>query len=353
MNKYINGLTDTVYIQSEGDWIQEFVTAGFTAEELADFVPGYYAQGLATNYADYYSYGFNENSVLTLPFVKSTEVLFYNEDALNELGVSVPETWDELWEICSLAKEKWPNSIPLGYDSEANWFITMCQQNGWDYTSTQEPYYLFNNGDTQAWLNDLKGYYEQGLFTTSQIYGGYSSNLFVNGAEYGSIFSIGSSAGARYQDPYGKFNWGVAPIPGSPQEDGTINNSVISQGPSLVMFSPNDTNASEKELMTWLFVEELMEPEFQAEFAMLSGYNSCKKSTVDIDEYKAFLESDSIVAVTACVAAEMSDRYFYSPVFVGSDIARDEVGMAFIYAITGSKTPQQALEDALKKCWYN
>jgi hypothetical protein len=49
----------------------------------------------------------------------------------------------------------------------------------------------------------------------------------------------------------------------------------------------------------------------------------------------------------------MSDRYFYSPVFVGSDIARDEVGMAFIYAITGSKTPQQALEDALKKCWYN
>ena len=69
---------------------------GYTADEKADFVKGYYDEGLAKNYADYSSYGFTENSMLTMPFSKSTELMYVNVTAMKAAGVeTIPTTWDE------------------------------------------------------------------------------------------------------------------------------------------------------------------------------------------------------------------------------------------------------------------
>ena len=332
------------------------VAVGYEAAEISDFVPGYYAEGLATNFADYSKYGYSDTAMFTLPFVKSTEVLYYNADALIAAGVKnadgtakVPTTWDELWDACTKVKAKYPKSTPLGYDSEANWFITLCEQNGWTYTNAQAPHYGFNNTGTQGWLTSLKEKFEDGLFTTQNIYGAYTSNLFVKGAEEGTIFSIGSSGGASHQASEA-FKWGVAPIPGSKVGD-KINNQAISQGPNLCMFNTSSDNATEKELMTWMFVKEILDPTFQCSFSMKSGYNPARQSAFEIDAYKDFLtNTGNIVAVTANVAKGMNERFFTSPAFQGSSTARDQVGTALQYAITGEKEVTKALADAMKKC---
>ena len=267
MANYINNSNKlTVNVKEGDDYVSKTYDeiVGYTAEEVADFVEGYYKEGFASNYANYSTYGYSENDILTVPFQKSTEILYYNAEALIELGyyeekdgkkiATPPATWDELWEICRAAKAKWPNSTPMGYDSESNWFITMCEQNGWGYTSASEPHYLFNNAEAQAWLGELNSYFNEKLFTTQEIYGAYSSNLFTKGAETGSILSIGSSGGASYQDPGTKFKWGVAPIPGSVQEDGSVVRKAISQGPSLCLFKSDNVqqvNAS------WLLMKYL------------------------------------------------------------------------------------------------
>jgi multiple sugar transport system substrate-binding protein len=286
-----------------------------------------------------------------VPFQKSTEILYYNADALHELKVEVPTTWDELWDVCRLAKKKWPKCIPLGYDSESNWFITMCEQNGWGYTSAQNPHYLFNNAQTQAWLTELNGYFNEGLFTTQEIYGAYSSNLFTKGAETGSILSIGSSGGASYQDPGTKFDWGVAPIPGSKLADGTVVKKAISQGPSLVMFETSATNADEKQLMTWEFVKFLLDPQYQCKFAGTSGYMPARISAYEVPYYQELLEdTTNIVVATVLCAKTMTDNYYTSPAFVGSSTARTQVGAALQYAVMGTKSATAALADAAKKC---
>src|SRR5680860_1207039 len=38
----------------------------------------------------------DEGNLLSMPFNSSTPVLWYNQDALDELGLEVPATWDEL-----------------------------------------------------------------------------------------------------------------------------------------------------------------------------------------------------------------------------------------------------------------
>lgn len=357
MNKFINSTEKlTANVLSGEEWVskQYDEVIGYNATEVADFVKGYYEEGYAENYANYAKYGYAAKDMLTLPFQKSTEVLYYNADALKALGKEVPTTWDELWDVCAAAKAKWPTVTPLGYDSESNWFITMCEQNGWGYTSAEEGnHYLFKNAETTAWLTKLADYYNKGYFTTQEIYGSYSSNLFVKGVEEsGTIFSIGSSGGASYQAT-DAFEWGVAPIPGSKLADGTVSNKAISQGPSLVMFETSAENATEKQLMTWEYVKILLDPEYQMKFAGVSGYMPARMSTYEIPSYQEQLEdSSNIVAVTVLVAKAMAEQdiYFTSPAFVGSSTARDQVGVALRYVVTGSKSAEAALTEAARKC---
>ena len=349
MTKFINS-TDTVEL-ADGT----LAPVGYSAEELADFVPGYYNEGYANNFGGYANYGFTADSMLTLPFVKSTELLYYNKSALEELGLPVATTWDQLWAQCEAIVKKFPSATPLGYDSEANWFITMCQQNGWGYTSAEGNNYRFNNENTIAWLTEIRDYYDMGYLTTQEDYGAYTSGLFTKGVNDGGlVYCIGSSGGASHQDPAGAFEWGIAPVPGSVQADGTtVNYSAISQGPSLVMLSAgyNVDNVEEKQLMTWLFVKELLNPTFQAAFSIGSGYNPCRLSTLEVPDYAEHMSDDTnITAVAAKVASTMFDRFYTSPAFKGSSTARSQVGSALVYAMTSQKTPAEALEDAYRNC---
>ena len=49
----------------------------------------------------------------TMPtFIGEPRVLYYNNDLLTEMGLSVPTTWDEFVEVCLAAKEKRPDIYP-------------------------------------------------------------------------------------------------------------------------------------------------------------------------------------------------------------------------------------------------
>ena len=332
------------------------VNVGYTSEEVADFVEGYLNEGRANQFANYANYGYKDDCLFTLPFSKSTELMYFNETALIGAGyvnddgsVKLPQTWDEMWEYCEKLSTVYPLATPLCYDSAANWVINTCQQNGWNYTSAQAPYYTFKNDNNLAnWLDQLSSYYNDYLyFETQDTYGGYTSALFTKGVnDGGCIFCIGSSGGASYQATE-NFKWGVAPIPGSKRADGSIDKSVISQGPSLVMF---DTESDEKELMSWLFVKEILEPAFQAAFSMTSGYNPVRLSSYEIPNYATWLEGEGITAVAARVSSTLRNNFFTSPVFPGSAQARIHIGDVLTYVILGEKTGKKALEDAYKAC---
>ena len=328
---------------------------GYTAEEKADFVKGYYNEGLATNYANYDKYGFTETSMLTMPFSKSTELMYVNTDALKGAGIvnadgsaKIPQTWDELWAACDTLKAKYPQCTPFCYDSESNWVINMAMQNGWKYTSASEPYFVFkNDANLASWMDSLTAKYEAGIISTQTTYGAYTSGLFTTGVEEGGcVFCVGSSGGASYQDPGKKFGWSVEEVPGT-LKDGKINKSVISQGPSLCLF---DSGNDEVNKMTWLFVKSILEPEFQSTFSQTSGYNPVRNSTYEIADYKAFLEKGTIIAEAAKTAKGLTDWYYTSPAFKGSADARQYIGSALVSVIKGEATGVDALTTAYKNC---
>ena len=219
--------------------------------------------------------------------------------------------------------------IPLGYDSESNWFITMCEQMGLPYTSATGEKFLFNTAAHHAFVEEFREWYVNGYVTTQEIHGAYTSTLFTAKSGTKSYMSIGSSAGATHQRPAKDasgnypFDVGIASIPQYNEEAP----KVISQGPSLCIFEAS----SEEMKASWLFVKFLCtNVQFQADFSRESGYVPVIKS-VDTDPiYSDFLANanggDNIAALSVKVCLEQEDYYYTSPAFNGSSKARDEVG---------------------------
>ncbi len=335
---------------------------GLTAEQIADFIPGYYNEGTVFDAA---------GTMYTMPMSKSTEVLYYNATFFAEHNLSVPTTWAEVETVAKqiqtiLKNDNNPkndNDKPLGYDSEANWFITMCEQYGSNYTSTdRNNHFLFNNKKNRDFVTMFRGWYEQGLFTTQELYGAYTSGLFTNlDPEKASCYMcIGSTGGASHQVPAsvdGKpaFEVGIAPLP---QVD-PANPKAISQGPSLVIF---DQENKQEVVASWLFVKFITtDAEFQASFSMASGYMPVIKSVTDIPAYNTWLNNEkNVIAKVTKTALANSDCYFVSPAFNGSSKARDQVGelMKYCFSTKLSDTEfsnvddfiRDAFEKAVKEC---
>jgi len=309
---------------------------GLGDAEISNFIDAYYAEGTV----------YGSNQMYTLPFSKSTEVLYYNETFFTANGLNVPTHWfssdandtTSMEYVLYRIKEIDPTSIPLGYDSASNWFITMCEQLGTPYTSGKGDHYLFNTAENRAFIEKFRQWYQDGLIVTKNLNDNkaYTSNLFKETVltNKKSYMTIGSTGGAKNQRPSKigntyPFNVGITTIP-----QANVNNpKVISQGPSVCIFEGKNIT-EEQVLASWLFIRYLTTSvRFQGDFSMVSGYSPVLKQEVMLQDtiFANFVnQADGgafIESLAQKVALEQTPAYYTSPAFVGSSTARDQVGL--------------------------
>ena len=345
-------------------------TMGYTQDQLNDFISAYFEEGRA----------YGDGKMYTLPITKSTEVLYYNKTVFEENGWEVPTTWQEMEILCAKIKAKYPNDIPFGYDSESNWFITMTEQFGSAYTSSKKgEYFLFNNQTNRSFVEAFRTWYNKGYFTTEEIYGNYTSNLFkeTNPDKQKIYMCIGSSAGATYQCPsltklpvYDANGNQTGEVDGYPFEVGIAmipqvnpsNPKVIQQGPSVCLFkkdNPQETAAA------WLFAKFLTTcVEYQARVSMNNGYAPVIKSAQQHPVYAQFLENADgnkyLQASAVKMTLAQTHAYYVSPAFVGSSAAREKVGALLQTCIvsplngkTAAQLIQEQFDAAIKALEYD
>ena len=332
---------------------------GFTEEEgksvddqgavrvgAADFVRSFWEEGKE----------YMKEGLYSVPFAKSTEALFYNKTLFDQNGYEVPKTWDEMWDLCRRIRSDYPamgddgeyTYYPLGYDSDSNLFITLCEQLGLDYTTNDltnhDSHFIFNNEGVRGMLTELKGLYDEGLFKTkgTSANSTYTSTKFTSGEIF---MSIGSTGGTSYNDTQ-NFEVGVAVPPTTDLNDP----AVISQGPSICFF-----NRATKAQTTaaWLFYKFISNAQNSVIYGVSTGYQPVRYSSYETPVYERFLEesgADNIFVKVAETSATMFDDYFTSPVFVGSAKARDEVGKVVPSVLMGTKSVNDALNQAMSNC---
>ena len=346
---------------------------GLTDAQKADFIPAFYAEGAVYDEA---------GTMYTLPMSKNTEVLYYNKTFFEEHGLKVPTTWDEMEEVCAQIKAIDPDCIPLGYDNEDNWFITMCMQydpSGALYTQFSDinDYFKFDNETTRAFVERFKRWYDLGYFTTEEIYGYYASGLLTNttvnndnGTPDDSsddfvqkcYMAISSTSGAIYHTPPKDtngnplFETGITTIPQvNPEKP-----QVALWGPSLCIFKQDNV---QEVLASWLFVEFLTtNADFQAEYSMASGFAPVIQSAQNNAEFQQWLNSGNsytnLAPLAIKLALSQTDAYYVVPAFIGSSRAKEQVGLIMVNVFSSDRTDIQALIDeefkrAIEECeWW-
>ena len=300
----------------------------------------------------------------SLPFMKSSEVMFYNFDAVKaamttynpEIGVSDDKirayvdsmTWDELLtfsEYCLEHKSTVLSTMkqPIWYDSDSNLFISKMFQEKIGYCSIGSDgkgVIDFEAGENrtkaEAFVNNLVAARQKGLITTKGVENTYGSDSFTHGE---SIFEIGSSGGTGYTMPEGgAFTVGVARVPAS-------NNTplYVSQGPTITFLkNPAKSDAENNERMkyAWQFAKYITNADSNVYLCIYGseGYLPVRYSAYETAEYIDFLEVGEIYADTARVLIDKIDgRYFNAPVFKGSADLRDQCGGIITGALLGDK----------------
>jgi multiple sugar transport system substrate-binding protein len=321
---------------------------GWSTEDKADMVKNYLDEGKS----------YPVEGTWSLPFAKSTEAMFYNQ---NVIGIDLKSidatinggnaitaeylnslTWEDLFDHLCPALVTYNNALAdkdkilksdqashavVGYDSDDNLFITLAQQYGYGYTSVNTTTGVgsldFVNDGMKGLMKTFNKATKDGYFHTSGSTGVRINTLFTKS---NFLFSIGSTGGTKYQKS-DTFNVGVAKIPHAAGKDA----AVINQGPSICVL---DHASEDRALASWLFYKYFTNKTNNTKWSLDTNYMPVRYSVYETEDYadacstedKADKSVELLFAKTNTYDGTISNDLFLSPVFKGSATARSEVG---------------------------
>ncbi len=182
------------------------------------------------------------DAVYGLPEVQNFQVMIYRKDILSDLGLTLPETWEDLYNYV----------LPVLYQNNMEFYCPLnldpfIYQNGATY---------YNEDMTMSALSSEKAflgfqefvelYSVQGVPIAASFF-----NRFRSGEMPIGIGDLSMYMQIRAAAPELKGRWGVALIPGHEREDGTVNHSMgncVSQAAMIL-------NQSDKQEAGWEFLK--------------------------------------------------------------------------------------------------
>ena len=305
-----------------------------------------------------------------MPYMRSTEALYINEDYVKKLGYELPEvmTWDFIWEVSEKAMEQDEDGlfrvngqkvmIPFIYKSTDNMMISMLKQLDAPY-STDDGEILIFNDTTKQLLEEIHAHGKSRAFSTFGI-SSYPGN-FLNAGQC--IFAIDSTAGATWmgseapmldihKEQVVQFHTKVMPIPQFDPD----HPKMISQGPSICVFGKE--NAQEV-LASWLFVQYLLTNEIQLGYAETEGYLPVTLKAQQSAEYQDYLSRKGEdnqdhyrvkIEASDLLMKHTSDT-FVTPVFNGSASLRSAAGQLVENTVKGARRKQEMNDAFIAKLY--
>jgi ABC-type glycerol-3-phosphate transport system substrate-binding protein len=283
-----------------------------------------------------------------LPMEATTLALVYNKDHFRAAGLDPekpPETWQQLREYANiLTKDKngdgirdqygfyipaYPASGPLSVWVVLQWSPYIWQAGG-DIIHPEGNRVLFNSDAGVAALTLWRDIYRD-----------------LNFSNYSFTHDMGFASGSLSMIMDGPWDlptfrkmknvdWGIASLPAGPKQKATY---MAGEGLAVFKQSKNPDAA-------WTFIKWVAQPEIQAMFSMSSGYLPIRKSVLERDDYKEFLEKDHamkgfVEQIPIARKRPTIEKYYID---INQNIAD-----AIEKTIIGSKDPKAALDDAAAK----
>ena len=328
----INAKADTLpdVARLDSAWIPEFQKMGILVpldEEIAGFSDvsgGLLESAMSTAQIGGHSYGLALNT--------NTKILFYNQKALEDAGLSVPSDMEEFVEAVKQLSGSNENGQQVwGYDEPAlaGWhlcpFIWSC---GGELTSPDQKTATgyINSPETVATVQLLADLYGEGCIT-----GWNSGDIpMTDGFGTGRYMMLleGPWKIAEMQGAYPDFAYGTAPMPAG--KGGSV--SVLG-GEDISMFRSANQDAA------WKFMEFMTSPYAQEEMA------KCGQIPVN----KEALESDTVKKADFAPFIEAIKTAKSRPTVASWSEIDSELATAVTAVMNGEKTAQEAMDELAVK----
>ena len=211
-----------------------------------------------------------------IPNTQSYFMMFYRKDVLEKLELELPDTWTELLRMVPILQKKHMEvGLPYSLISAAaavdlgmaakDIFPVLLLQNGGDVYNEDGTASALDSEAGMAAFRQWCDYYQQYGFEL--VYDFYTR--FRNGDMPIGIADLGMYNTLIAGAPELRDQWGMAPIPGTEKEDGTIDRSLGSTGSGVVMFKTERTtgkNAQAHQEKCWKFIEWWTRAETQQDY---------------------------------------------------------------------------------------
>jgi len=189
-----------------------------------------------------------------LPETQTFPMMFYRKDILTELNLSIPETWDDVKVAMTVLAK---NQMEFGMLPSEQVFAMLLYQNGGAYYNAEGSVSAL---DSEEAINSFKQYCE--YYTDYKLDKETSVDQRFRTGECPIIiadYTLYNNLQVSAPDIDGL--WGIAPVPGTRQSDGSIDRSVGSTGlTSLIM------SATQKPEACWEFLKWWSSAEVQTTF---------------------------------------------------------------------------------------
>lgn len=217
-----------------------------------------------------------EGGVYALPETQTFPMLFYRKDILLEIGVDVPQTWDDVKRLLAvLNKHRMAFALPLvapppAYPGEtvpinATYAMILLQNGGQFYRNDNKESDL----DSRIGIESFKTWTE--YYTDYKLEREFDfANRFRTGEMPIGIMDYTVYNQLTVFAPEIRGMWGFVPVPGTVQEDGTIRRDAPSSGTAVIMLQKAKDKEAAWEFMKW-WTREDTQVTFGREMEALMG----------------------------------------------------------------------------------
>ena len=288
--------------------------------------------------------GVCDEGLYALPETFNFYVLFYRKDILDSIGVTVPDSYEDVL-----------NLLPTLHRFGLNYNNFVANVIGYKSFSITTPFVfqaggkLYENGNIHILLDDPKAIQGLQILTDSFIIYDmdYEINSFYQSFRDGTL-PIGTANYAMYNllmnaAPELSDRWGIALYPGLTDENGTVQRWTSGAEQSCFIFSSTKMEAEAWQFLTWWMSEET-----QMEFAFTLQSTLGNEYLWNSANMAAFANSPWPTEHKKTIAEQMQWIY-EAPRVPGSYMVEREISNAINAVCLEGKNLREALDEAVKR----
>lgn len=193
-------------------------------------------------YPDFYEDAFlpyeYDGGLYALPETQTFSMLFYRTDVFEELGVKVPDTWEDFYKLIPVLQKQ---NLQLGFGEDLSLYAMFLMQRGGKYYTEDLSATGFDTPEAVAAFRQWTDLYTKYSFP---LYFD-AFNRFRTGEIPLVLQNYNFYCTLQAAAPELKGLWAMAPLPGTVQSDGTIDRTQPGGGTACIMMSnlPNKEDA--------------------------------------------------------------------------------------------------------------